>query len=270
MHFEENIKTLNYFGLTCNQAKVYLALGSKKFFTAREVQKKAQVPRQEIYKILYALKELGFVERTISRPLRFKGISVQQGLSFLLKQKIQETKKMKKKAEDLIENYHQENSNDKVLDIKPHFVLISKNQASIIKRREEIDNAQTNIDLIGSWKRFSQTLYIFGENAKKALERDVKMRVILEKPKNMNDIPEEINYFKQFSNFQLKYILDPPKAVIEIFDKKEAMIKTSVKAWLTENTSLWTDNPCLISIISDYFELMWIKTMEHIPKQICY
>ena len=119
-----------------------------------------------------------------------------------------------------------------------------------------------------SWKRFPLTIRTFRENAKKALERKVKIRVILEKPKDMNELPEEIYDFKKFPNYQLRYIIDPPKAIVVIFDKKKSIIKTTTSEGLAEDPALWTNNPCLLSILYDYFEIMWITAMEHLPEQI--
>jgi sugar-specific transcriptional regulator TrmB len=261
---EKNIQTLMGLGFTSNQAKVYLALVDREFSTVKEVQKISEVPRQEIYKILYILQEMGFLERTLTKPVMFKATPLQQVVSFLLKRKIQETKKLQKEVEEMMESYCHEIHNLKVQEFKPHFVLISKKEASISKRQEDIDNAQTSIDFITSWKRFPRTVHTFKENVKKALEKNVKMRVILEKPKDLHEIPEKIDNYKKFPNYQLRYILHPPKAIIGIFDKKKAIIKTSASVGLTESPSLWTDNACLLSVFSDYFEIMWITAIEKI------
>ena len=267
MTLETNIQTLTHLGLTSNKAKVFLALDATRFSTVKEIQKNSKVPRQEIYKILSKLQEMGFIERTLTRPVVFKTIPIQQAVSFLLKQKIQETKKLQKEAEEIIKNYHQENHKPEVHEFKPHFVLISKKQASVSKRMEEIDNANTSIDFIISWKRFLSTVDTFRENVIKALKRSVKMRVILEKPKDMLKIPEEIEKFKKFPNYELRYILEPPKAIIGIFDKKNALITISACADLGGAPALWTDNPCILSILSDYFEIMWITAMDYAPSQ---
>ncbi len=93
MALGNNIEILTYFGLTNNQAKVYLSIGSSIFITAKQIHEVSEVPRQHIYRILSALQQIGLVESTISRPLRFKGIPIQKGISFLFKEKIEETKK---------------------------------------------------------------------------------------------------------------------------------------------------------------------------------
>jgi len=98
MSIEESIETLKYFGLSPNQAKVYLNIGSTKFFSVNEIQKKAEVPRQEIYRILFVLEEFGLVEKTVDRPIRFRGIPFKQGVTFLLEKRVQETNKMIKRT----------------------------------------------------------------------------------------------------------------------------------------------------------------------------
>jgi hypothetical protein len=201
------------------------------------------------------------VEKTISRPLRYKGIPVKHGVSFLLKQNIQETRKIQRKAKNIIKTFLPAKTDYKVQDIKPHFILISKKVALIAKRQEEINNAQMEIDFISSWERFPRAVHVFGENKKKALRRGVKIRVILEKPEKMDQIPEQIHEFEKDLNYELRYILKPPNAIVGIFDKKIAMLKTSASVDLADAPSLWTDNPCLLSILSDYFEIMWITAL---------
>ena len=265
---KDNIQTLKYFGLSYNQAKVYLIIGSKKFCTVREIQERAEVPRQEIYRILDALEEFGLVEKTIKRPLRFRGIPVKQGVSFLLKQKIQETRKMKTKAEDIIKNFHLENKYNKVQNIKPNFVLIPKD-AAITKRREEIENAEIEIDVITSWKRCPWIIFTFEDIAKKALARGVKIRGIIETSKELDQIEEQIHEFKKYPNFELRYILKTSNGALGIFDNKRAIVITSTSVGLAETPDLWTDNPCFLSILSDYFEIKWDTSLEYIPEQIC-
>ena len=227
------------------------------------------MPRQTIHGILYALEELGLVERAITRPLRFKGIPAKQGVTSLLEQKIQETKTMQTKTKIMMKNFHPENGNNNVYGFEPNFVLVPKKDPSITKRREEIDNAKKEIDFITSWKRFPLTVNTWGDAAKKALQRGVKIRVILEKPEDLNELPEQVIDYKKYPKYELRFILEPPRAVIALFDKKRALVKTSASAGVAEDPQLWTDNPCFLSILSDYFEILWITALEYIPEQIC-
>jgi sugar-specific transcriptional regulator TrmB len=257
MFFEEEIQVLNCLGLTCSQAKTYLAIGDKNFSTARKIQNKSEIPRQEIYRLLSELEELGLVEKTMDRPSKYKAISINNGISFLLRKRKQETIQIQKITEKIIKK-HQNQNNDKIVDdVEPQFILISKKEASIIKRREEINNAQNTIEFISSWKRFPLTVSTFGDDAIKALKRDVKMRVILEKPEDLNQMPDLVKELFEFSNYELRFINTIPSAVIGIFDNKRVLLKTSSSVQLAEKPSLWTCNMCLVSVLSEYFEYIW-------------
>ena len=262
MVYDQNIQTLVRLGFTTNQAKVYLALVSTKFSTVREIQKTSEVPRQEIYKILEKLEDIGFIERTLTRPIRYKAVPLQQGVRFLLNQKIEETKKLQKEAKKLIANHNYTPHKLKVKQNMPEFVLISKKEAYFTKRKKEIDNSQTSIDFITPWKRVLGVVYNFEDNAKKALERNVKIRVCLEIPKDLNDIPESIQSLKILPNFKLKYLIDCPPTLMAIFDKKKALIDTSSLDNITEVTALWTDNNEILSILCNYFDLIWNIAIE--------
>ena len=82
------------------------------------------------------------------------------------------------------------------------------------------------------------------------------MRVLLEKPKDINQIPDLVHTLQEFPNYELKYIDVAPSAVIGIFDNERVMIKTTSEG-LTQEPSLWTNNKCLVDIISEHFEYAW-------------
>jgi len=251
------LDTLVYFGLSINQAKIFLALKPKKFLTANEIRKTSNTPRQDVYRNLNKLYELGLVEKALGRPVRFKSVLIENGISFLVERKKQEMENMQFQANQVIENYKSNNNNHNFQEFDPHFVIIQKKEASIAKRLEEIDSAQRSLDFISSWKRFPKTIEIFSQKAIKALVRNVKIRVILEKPKDLKQIPKLVTKLEEFPNYNLRYTLKKPTAIIGIFDKKRAIIKTSAKVDLAETPSLWTSNQCLVSVMIEYFESYW-------------
>jgi sugar-specific transcriptional regulator TrmB len=259
---DHNIQALIRLGFTSNQAKVYLTLVSTRFSTVREIQKTSEVPRQEIYKILEKLQDMGLIERTLTRPIRYKAVPFQQGVRFLLNQKIEETKKLQKEADKIIANHDYVIHKLEVKENTPEFVLISKKEAYFTRRKKEIDNSQTSIDFLTPWKRFLGVVYNFENNAKRALERNVKIRVCLEMPKDLNDIPERIQSLKILPNFKLKYLIDCPPTLMAIFDKKKALIDTSSLDNITEATALWTHNNAILSILCNYFDVIWNTAIE--------
>jgi len=94
------------------------------------------------------------------------------------------------------------------------------------------------------------------------LKRNVKIRMVLEKPKNMHEFSEELQVFQQFPQYQLRFILNSPQALMGIYDKNQIMIQTSSTVDLAEKPFFWTDNPCILSALIDYFNLVWITALE--------
>lgn len=61
----------------------------------------------------------------------------------------------------------------------------------------------------------------------------------------------------------MKYVFTHPPASIAIFDSKETIIILSPTPHPREAHNLWTNNPGIISVFQDYFELMWRNSSEN-------
>ncbi len=257
---KKEVEVLEGLGLTSCQAKVYLVLCNFGLLDAKTVTKYADVPRSDTYRITSELEGLGLIEKVISRPTTFRAISLEMGTSILLKRKKEETDRLESNIKGLLENFK---TNNKQLQLpKPEFVLIPRKEAIINRSKRVHTNTQISIDGIISLKRFRPMVFSYLNECKKLLERGVEFRVILEKPEDEKSIPE-IKELKKYPSYKLRYVLNSPSAQVTIFDKKEAFITTLAKAGLAESSTLWSNNPILLSIIQEYFEMVWIKAMKN-------
>ncbi len=68
---EGKVQTLTELGLTGRQARVFLNLLKCESSTARALSMSSDLARQDTYKVLDELQELGLVEREISVPTKF-------------------------------------------------------------------------------------------------------------------------------------------------------------------------------------------------------
>jgi sugar-specific transcriptional regulator TrmB len=100
--FEDNYSKLTSFGLTPNQAKTYLALIRLGESTAKKVWTQTEIPREEVYRKLNELEDLGFVEKTLSVPRIFKASPLEVVLQSLLHKKAEDLSQMQQIAEDLL------------------------------------------------------------------------------------------------------------------------------------------------------------------------
>ena len=264
LSLKEGKEILTHLGLTTNQTKVYLALiRLGQTSPAKTISKVSNVTREQVYTILPKLQRIGFVKKILATPNRYKAVPIEDAFSILFDQRTRETVQLEAKKSDFLKIINHNQIKMMLEEDTPQFIIIPKKKNSIRKRREEIINAEICIDFISSWKRFPRMVYVFGEIVKKSLEKNVKVRVIIEKPPKHVMLPEITIDLKKYPNYQLKHIPEPPSAIIGIFDKKRALIKTCASGGLAEASSLWTNNPSLLSIINGFFELNWVTAMEN-------
>jgi hypothetical protein len=101
------------------------------------------------------------------------------------------------------------------------------------------------------------------EDAKRALEKNVSIQVILENPPIGYTIPNLMTALKRYSNYEARVISEPPHAIVAIFDERRTIVDTSSWLGITETPALWTENSCLISIILDCFEILWKNSKQY-------
>jgi len=99
--------TLEKFGLTANQSKVYLFLGKNGTKTATEVFQALKLPRTETYQILSSLQSKGIVSAIVGHPVKFTAIEVSEAISSIINSEKQKIKKLEKQKEELIELWQQ-------------------------------------------------------------------------------------------------------------------------------------------------------------------
>jgi sugar-specific transcriptional regulator TrmB len=80
-------KILAEFGLTQYEARLYLSASKLGAATASRLAKASGVRREEVYRTLPRLEKAGLVERVLGRPVRFKALGVDEGVSLLIKRK---------------------------------------------------------------------------------------------------------------------------------------------------------------------------------------
>jgi len=80
----ELAEKLSEYGITYNQAKVYVAAAKLVIASVSQISKKSNVSREEVYRLLPKLEKLGLIEKTIERPLRIKATNFRAALSILI------------------------------------------------------------------------------------------------------------------------------------------------------------------------------------------
>jgi sugar-specific transcriptional regulator TrmB len=281
-YFRENSKEENFLesqfskhkilvdlGLTLTQARVYLALVESGPLTVAEISRAANVARPDVYPILSKLYHLCLVEKIIKKPLTFKAIPIDKGLSRLLETKTSQYEKVRAETRLLLELAKKEHKENKENIEAPQLVLIPEGKAVLEEINTAIEKAQQNINLLLSWKRFSRGITnTFAESIEKAWTKKVKTRLILEQPSPSKTAKQLIRSYKEKPFCQIKFIPYLPDTIFGTFDKKETLIILFSKKDSPNSPALYATHHSLIALADDYFEMLWSTSTDNVKNDL--
>jgi sugar-specific transcriptional regulator TrmB len=257
------LQTLIDLGLTLIQARVYLALVESRPTKISAISKMSSVARPDVYRILSKLQQLGIVEKIIRTPFEYRAIPMKKALPLLLGKKTEQYKKIRAKTQMMLATTQTRKTNNPIQIEKTQFVLIPQGKALIGRIRNAHENVQNSIDHVLSWKRFSQGITsMFAESIEIAWAKNVKTRFILESPLENKTAGQLIQFYREKPFCQIRFVARRPKTIFAIYDKKEISIIVNPKADLLGSPTLWSNNPALVSLAKDYFEMLWLSAIE--------
>jgi len=256
------LQVLTDLGLTKVQARLYLALAESGPSRILTISKISRVARPEIYRNLSRLQELGLVEKIIATPLMYRAVPINEGLSLLLETKTRQYRKVRAETRMWLDTAKIEKPAKEKQMEESQFVFLPRR--TVIERiRTAIEKAQLSINLVLSWNRFSHGIgSAFAESMEIAWAKNVKVRFIIERPMESKTAKQLIRFCREKPFCQLRFIPHYPKTIFGVYDKKEVFIIAKSKTDLPGSPALWSNNPSLIDLVEDYFEKLWLTTME--------
>ena len=105
MSLERVLKTLEGFGLSRMDAKVYVYLAKKGPKKGRELANALQVTKQQLYPSLKNLKNKGVVTASLERPALFSAVAFEKVVELLIKIKVEQAKAIEETREELLSNW---------------------------------------------------------------------------------------------------------------------------------------------------------------------
>jgi len=247
------------------QTRVYLALAKLGQATVTTISKTAQLDRSEVYRGSSELQKLGLVEKILSTPNILKSIPLREGLAILMKCKTDEYNEIKTKTAEFIRK-SEGHKNAKTFQEENQFVIIPEKAVALRRWTKATENAQKSLDYIIRWEGFVEGITQRSEHIKKLLEKGIKIRGIVSEPKNQRAALRIITNLKTKGSYNVRCILTQPPAVFSIIDKKELLFNIVTTPLPRDTPSLWSNNPCIVAVVQEYFELKW-RTAERFPKK---
>jgi sugar-specific transcriptional regulator TrmB len=263
---ENATQILTQLGLTVLEARIYLALCKYESLTTKALSKLTKTSQPDTYRVIAMLQTKGLIEKIIKKPAQFRAVPVDASVAFLFERKKAEYDDLKMKSELLLHAVKGKPAHTLLETKNSQFALIPKKAAVVTKIREAIERSKRSVDLVLSWKRFLIGMTsAFAGSSERAWDSGVKFRIVVESPEEGRATEQAMQFCGKSPFCKIRFLPSPPKTVIGIYDKSEVFIVIDPKEGLFDSPALWSNNQSLISVVQDYFEILWITAMEE-PK----
>ncbi|MGI0086924.1 MAG: TrmB family transcriptional regulator [Nitrosotalea sp.] len=242
------------FGITSNQAKVYIYLGKCGSKTAPEVFKTLDLPRTETYYILNALQNRGIVSSDLSSPIRYSALPLEQTFLILLnaeKEKIKVLSAQTKEISDLWEQIPgfavetTDNTSEKLQMIQGQPQIFSKLGNMINSHKEEIL-------IFGSIKDISR---LYHSNILDSLPNSIlDVKIIISPAKIIPAFAEKIDK----KRIRLLPESKQDNQCFVIKDREEIMLFLRNAVYPSNDIfAMWSDSKALIGSMHNLFNYSW-------------
>jgi len=254
---------LSDFGLTHNQAKVYLAIAQLGLASVSQASKASNVRREDVYRIMPKLEKMGLIERILGKPTKIRAIPMEEALHVLIEREQEIANKrvsaLMTKKDTILKHYKP--STMKTTE-EAHFALILHREGIMSKELSMLKKAKRSINIVTSRDKFAQFVHNYDEALKKATNKGIQVRMILHVTEHDDSILRTIEEYESArAPIDLKYT-DQRSTHYMIADYKEALVSTSTEPTLRETAYLWTDNSSLVGLVQKNFEGLWHASVE--------
>lgn len=248
-------------GLSPNQAKVYLSILHTNGLSMHEVSRITKVAREDIYRIIHKLEEIGLTEKVMGNPAKVRALPVETALSNLIK--VERNLFAEKMAvtevstSEFLKRYRIKGDEVTRTQKEDDFVLLTAKNAIVNKGTVMIENAKKRIDATYSETQLAQFVPIFADPLERACKMGVAARLIADKRIEECLTKKVIErYLRHCENLQLKYAERPTSHSI-IVDRAQALSATWIEGYFSEIPHLWTNNRGIVELLQVNFESAW-------------
>ncbi|PNX52894.1 MAG: hypothetical protein BV458_07250 [Thermoplasmata archaeon M9B2D] len=262
-----NFDILSEFGLTENQAKVFIATTRLGTPTVSEVAEASEVRREEVYRLLPELEKIGLIERLLGKPIRLRTPNPQASISLLVQLEKERAKDriadLSSKSQELLQylgHHAVEIPSDE--EFVSDFSLIQEKESVRTIIYDMISKSTQQLDILFSRADLIWLLSTQGEVLQNAVERGIKIRIISEPSAGRDRIPKILHRrFPSEIEMPMKYLLNPT-AFYLVADQSQTLLITSGVNHLPLSNCLWTNNDSLVTLTCRNFEDHWHESVH--------
>jgi len=265
LFLDEISEDLSDFGLTGNQAKVYLTLVKLGVASTSQLARSSKVRREEVYRLMPKLQQLGLVEKILGKPIKYKSVPPRKGLAILLEHEREGAKEkiavLTEKRSRLLKQLKSVRAK-RTVEEEPRFVLISDRKQALSKMVMMIRSAKREIDVVTSEYGLRYGYTIYADSVMKAIRKGVKVRFLSE----INEVDEFmlkiLNEIKLHGNFVEMRHADNLTSSILIADNLGVFVGIPLKPTMKKHADLWTDSPAYVDAMKSFFDRIWQDSVD--------
>jgi sugar-specific transcriptional regulator TrmB len=258
------VKRLTRFGLSVNQAKVYLSIVQSASASVNTISKTTHIYRQDIYKILPKLEKMGLITKTVERPVTIEVIPVEEALNYIISteqqkanQRIKRLKADLKALANAIEENREQSETTTQEEVKA--IFLSTDRARKNKLDVSYKNARTKCDLVMDFELLRRLVPVLRKRFQALATKKVKTRLLVDTAKNNGLVKRTLEeIISSTGDFTVK--LTAGKITVKpylIIDRKEAYISSRKKTTSALPCLLRTNCKNIIHIYEESFEKAW-------------
>lgn len=260
---EAKIQALLDFGLTLTQAKLYLCLIILGTSNAKMLTSCSMVSRQDVYRVLNELFELGLVEKVLDKPIKFRAISIDSCLD-LLTNRLNRKTEMAHDAAEIVFDDLRNNSTFSVSKDESSLIVVSGQKQLLQKFQELLDKTDYNLKVCSFSGNSFTVLFEQTSLIRQALKRKLHLQFLTSEPINEIVLEQLLRAFKDENLFKLRFLKGCFLSSFAIFDDKRIILELNSRD-VFENLALLTENPSILNLALDYYEQKWISAKSPIP-----
>jgi len=254
MRLEKIKGELLKFGLTSNQAKVYIFLGKFGPKTAPDVFKALGLPRTETYYIINTLQNRGIVTAELSSPTRYSALPIEKTISILIDAEKEKINTLAKQQDEISElwNAVPTLAIETIDDEKEKLQMLQGNPQIFTKISNMVNTAREEFLIFGSVKDLSR---FYHSNIFDALPNAIfNVRIIVSPA---HTVPE---YVEKIDKRRIK-IMPTSKTDNQCFvlkDNREIlMFLRNATHPSNDIFAVWSDSKPLIDAMHNLFDYSW-------------
>jgi sugar-specific transcriptional regulator TrmB len=253
---------LSDFGLTVNQAKVYLNIVQSGETYVSRISKSTRLHRQDIYKILPKLEEMGLIMRTLGTPSIIEAIPVEKALNRLFSTEREEANerisRLEANLKELISELGEKEAEWTGEHEEARFTLLSTDAEINNMADSMFENTRTEFDLVTSLELITRRMHLFRENFEKLSKKRVKIRIIAENLNNEDLVKRTLEKIRpERGDFAAKLIHKRKPISYHIVDHKEIWIRIKKSTESGLPAVLWTNGSNIVHFYRESFEKAW-------------